>query len=552
MNGATTQADVLGIVGREGLDLANRWTTPAAGSPAYLAMKMYRNYDGQDSSFGDTSVATTVPNPDQVSAFSALRSADGTLTIMVVNKNLYNPSQPSATTSITLTLGNFTSDGSAEEWQLAAVSPANQTQAAISHLADVHFSGNSFTISVPMQSVTLFVLHPQQVGAPAAPTGLSAQGGDGQVSLSWNAAAGTDSYNIYRATTAGGEGSVPYRTGLTGTAFTDTNVTNGVVYYYRVTAVNAQGEGAKSAEVSARPVSAAADGTAIDAGAAAIGSFAADTGYSGGHAAVTTHAIDLSRASNPAPQAVYQTWRAGAFSYTAGNLTAGVAYTVRLHFAENVATAAGRQVFNVLINGGRVLRNFDVFAVAGRRYRAIVREFTATANSGGAIVIQFKPVVGSARVNGIEVWRRPVVAVNAGGPAAGAYGADAYFSGGVTANTTAAIDTSALSDPAAQSVYRSARVGDFTYTLTGLTPAKSFTVRLDFAETTFTASGQRLFDVTINGNSVLSDFDIFAAAGGKNRAVRREFAATADVKGHLTISFLSTVGAASVGGIAVF
>src|SRR5262245_57041979 len=38
MNGATTQADIWGIFGREGLDLANRWTTPATNSPTYLAM----------------------------------------------------------------------------------------------------------------------------------------------------------------------------------------------------------------------------------------------------------------------------------------------------------------------------------------------------------------------------------------------------------------------------------------------------------------------------------------------------------------------------------
>src|SRR5262249_12403340 len=122
MNGATTQADILGIFGREGLDLANRWTTPAAGSPAYLAMKMYRNYDGSRSTFGDTSVSATAPNPDQVSAFSALRSSDGALTIMVDNKNLYDPANPNATTSITVNVGNF-SFGGIQRWQLAAVNP---------------------------------------------------------------------------------------------------------------------------------------------------------------------------------------------------------------------------------------------------------------------------------------------------------------------------------------------------------------------------------------------------------------------------------------------
>src|SRR5438105_15347558 len=118
MNGATAQADVWGIFGREGLDLANRWTTPATGSPTYLAMKLYRNYDGARHAFGDTSVGATVANPDQVSAFAATRSADGALTVMVVNKNLYSPGSP--TTPITVNLSNFAAGGTAQVWQLAA------------------------------------------------------------------------------------------------------------------------------------------------------------------------------------------------------------------------------------------------------------------------------------------------------------------------------------------------------------------------------------------------------------------------------------------------
>ena len=75
INGATTQADILGIFGREGLDMAARWTTPDATTPTYKAMKMYRNYDGNKSTFGDTSVSAAVPNPDNVSAFAAQRSS---------------------------------------------------------------------------------------------------------------------------------------------------------------------------------------------------------------------------------------------------------------------------------------------------------------------------------------------------------------------------------------------------------------------------------------------------------------------------------------------
>src|SRR5262249_47205499 len=90
MNGATAQADIYGIFGAQGLDLGERWGTPATGSPTYLAMKLWRNYDGNDSGFGDTSVAASVANPDQVDAFSAIRSADGALTVAVINKNLYS------------------------------------------------------------------------------------------------------------------------------------------------------------------------------------------------------------------------------------------------------------------------------------------------------------------------------------------------------------------------------------------------------------------------------------------------------------------------------
>src|SRR4029453_1335075 len=112
INGATTQADIYGIFGREGLDFAARWTTPATSTPTYKAIKLYRNYDGNRSTFGDTSVAATVPNPDNLSAFAAVRTSDGALTIMVISKVL------SGTTPVTVNLSNFASAGRAQVWQL--------------------------------------------------------------------------------------------------------------------------------------------------------------------------------------------------------------------------------------------------------------------------------------------------------------------------------------------------------------------------------------------------------------------------------------------------
>jgi hypothetical protein len=187
MNGATTQADIWGIFGREGLDLADRWTTPATGSPTYLAMKMFRNYDGNGSAFGNTSVRASVGNPDQVDAFASARSSDGALTVMVVNKNLFDPANPSATTPVTLSLSNCPAGATAGRWQLAAVDPSNQAGAAISHLADVAVSGNGLSVTVPMESVTLFVIRP-------APYTISGR------TMTVHGTAGNDTYAFYAGT----------------------------------------------------------------------------------------------------------------------------------------------------------------------------------------------------------------------------------------------------------------------------------------------------------------------------------------------------------------
>ena len=91
---------------------------------------------------------------------------------------------------------------------------------------------------------------------PGAPTGLTAVPGNAQVLLNWTAPAlngGSEitNYTVYRGTTSGGE------TLLTilgnALALTDTSLSNGQIYYYKVSASNAAGEGAKSIEASATP-----------------------------------------------------------------------------------------------------------------------------------------------------------------------------------------------------------------------------------------------------------------------------------------------------------
>jgi hypothetical protein len=164
LNGATTQADVLGIFGREGLDIATRWTVPANPSPTYLAAQIYRNYDGHLSTFGDTSISATVPNPDLLSSFASVRSSDGALTVMVINKQ-------QGSTPVSVSLANFVPGGTAQAFQISSA-----TQPAIAQLGSLPVSNNSISATVPSQSITLLVIPARTVTAPpAAPTSLKVQ-----------------------------------------------------------------------------------------------------------------------------------------------------------------------------------------------------------------------------------------------------------------------------------------------------------------------------------------------------------------------------------------
>ena len=85
-----------------------------------------------------------------------------------------------------------------------------------------------------------------------APTGLVAEAyGTSTVYLSWNAVSGASAYNIYRSTVPGGEGNLPYQTNVSNPSYSDSAVTAGTTYYYRVTAVGNSSEGGLSNEVSA-------------------------------------------------------------------------------------------------------------------------------------------------------------------------------------------------------------------------------------------------------------------------------------------------------------
>lgn len=154
---------------------------------------------------------------------------------------------------------------------------------------------------------------------PAAPTGLVAIPDNMLVTLTWNAANEASSYNVKRSTTAGG----PYTqigSANAGT-YTDASVTNGVTYYYVVSAVNVTGESANSTEASATPAvptipAAPANLFATAGNAQASLAWSASTGASSYH---------LKRATtNGGPYTVIAT--ATSTSYVDGSLTNNTNY----------------------------------------------------------------------------------------------------------------------------------------------------------------------------------------------------------------------------------
>jgi hypothetical protein len=116
------------------------------------------------------------------------------------------------------------------------------------------------------------------------------------------------------------------------------------------------------------------------------------------------------------------------------------------------------------------------------------------------------------------------------------WSADTGFVGGNVANTTKTILNTP--DPA---LYQTERYGNSTYTFA--VPNGSYNVVLKFAEFFWTAAGQRIFNVAINGTPVLTNFDIVAAAGAPLTAIDKTFPVTV-TNGKVTIQF--TAGSADL------
>jgi hypothetical protein len=333
INGATAQADILGILGRESVDLATRWVVPPNGSHVYNAFKIYRNYDGAHSKFGDTSVSASGPNPDDVAVFAALRSSDNALTLMLVCKTL------SGSTAATVNLANFTAAGPAQRWQLTSTN-------TITHEPDVAVASSSLSLSLPAQSITLLVI-PGPSAAPPTPTGFSATAtSTTQVALTWSASAGATQYEIQRSVN---HSAFALWNTTAATTINDTGLSSNTTYLYRVRATAGVAASAYTAIDPATTIIFTDDPlttgttvkavhvtqlrTAVNAMRAAAGLLAqtfTDPGLASGTPIMAAHLTDLRSALDEARSTI----GLGAVSYTDPTVTAQSTAVKAAHFTD--------------------------------------------------------------------------------------------------------------------------------------------------------------------------------------------------------------------------
>jgi uncharacterized protein (TIGR03437 family) len=145
LNGALAQAEILGVFGRESLDLATLWGPPKPSDPSAFAFKIYRNYDGIGGTFGDTSVSASSDDPGRLSVFAAQRS-DQALTLMIINKT-------GAAINDAVAIANFTAAAVAQVWRYSSANLG-----AIARGSDAAVNGGNVSVAFPANSVTLLVV----------------------------------------------------------------------------------------------------------------------------------------------------------------------------------------------------------------------------------------------------------------------------------------------------------------------------------------------------------------------------------------------------------
>jgi len=263
-------------------------------------------------------------------------------------------------------------------------------------------------------------------------------------------------------------------------------------------------------------------------------------------------------------QLYFRSFRFGSFSYRIP-LAEGK-YDLRLYFSEVIflPTEFGdgvenRRIFDVQMNGQRLLSSFDIAADAGGANTADIRAFSNVSPVNGYLTLDFQPVLSGAWLNAIEV-----IPNNTGRPlpiriftrnanftdhAGNLWELDRYYSGGRQISDGEIVG--GTEDP---ELFLSQRYGNFRYRFP--VPPGRYTLRLLFAETFFGphnrgkgGPGSRMFNVVCGGATLLHNFEIFKEAG-ERRSIEKVFhGLVPNAQGQIEVAFEPVVQYAVVNAL---
>lgn len=292
----------------------------------------------------------------------------------------------------------------------------------------------------------------------------------------------------------------------------------------------------------------------INAGSSSVNSdgkdFTADQYFTGNTS--THHAAQIIDIKNTTSDEIYKTERSAAVDNGSFGYAIPVdngSYKVNLHFAEIWFGATGgapggtnKRKFDVALEGRKVLSNFDLTKEVGTMTAEIKSYETKVTD--GILNIDFTAQINRPQLAALEIFQKnaideedqlPLIAsFNTGGPALSLDGTefqeDAYFS---NSQKTGGTSFNEIEGTNLDEIYKTERSADnnqgaFSYDFP--VTNGTYQVKLHFAEIYFGSpgggqggTGKRVFDVNIEGDNSLVDFDITEEAGGAGTALVKTF-----------------------------
>jgi len=141
---ALAHAEVLALFGREGVDLASRWTAPEPGSRVEDAFRVFLDYDGAGGQVAGDSVRATTDAPDDLGSY-AVAGADDALWILLINRD-------TATRAASVTVAGGLQPGDAPLYRFDGATPLASAGTVV-----VPAGAGPFSVDLPPRSVSLVV-----------------------------------------------------------------------------------------------------------------------------------------------------------------------------------------------------------------------------------------------------------------------------------------------------------------------------------------------------------------------------------------------------------